>query len=158
MFTWTTGSGEHSSESKMKSSICPLLMKLGTKGLNTPESHSLWKKSKGRLNRATSALWLQLGHRAWPGSPLRSGTHRTFPAIGVPLGPGIAARPWSWPLPRAQPFPEPARTLTWTEGSLAGETLLASVPHSHPRQLSTRMPRSWQHHQQEGWLITWHSP
>ena len=49
-------SGEHSGESKTKSGICPLLMKLGMKVLDTPESHSLWKKSKGGLNPAASPL------------------------------------------------------------------------------------------------------
>lgn len=51
-----TGSGERSDESEMKSGICPLLTKLGMKGLDTPESHSLWKKSKGSLNPEASPL------------------------------------------------------------------------------------------------------
>lgn len=123
-----TGSGEPSSESKMKSSVCPLLMKLGTKGLNTPESHSLWKKSKGRLNPATSALWLQLGHRAWPGFSLRSGTHRTFPPLEFLLVWGLQ------PVPGAGHCPEHSHSLSLLRLSHAlracrrGGTLLASVP------------------------------
>lgn len=58
------GSGEHSGESKMKSSLCPLLMTLGTKGLNAPESHGLWKRSEG-----SSAQQLLLCGFSWATEP-----------------------------------------------------------------------------------------